>query len=373
VGEYDTAAQVLSEINFDYLLLWGHTRLLIEQHERMQGKLSDLRLKQNSVGNLGSAYYSIGQVRKAIVCYEQAVALARETKNRIGEGAWLSNLGNCYADLGETRRTIELYEQALAIAREIGDRRGEGTDLGNLGSCYADLGETRRAIELYEQALAIAREIGDRQGEGIRLGNLGNCYANLSEIRRAIELYKQALAIAREIGDAYDEGCTLAYLCNTLTDERRYVEAIRHAQASIQIGTTTENLEVCSEGHAALALAQLGIGDLPSARATAEQARHYNYRPRIAPSLALLGVIAVRQGESAAAHAAFTAARSHAEEALAITPELYRMQDTLALALAGLGEIENARIAYQAARAITSDPGIVQRAAFLMEQVGVGM
>src|SRR5262249_25742363 len=39
-GDYDTAAQVLREIGFDYLLLWGHSQLMIDQHERLQGKLS---------------------------------------------------------------------------------------------------------------------------------------------------------------------------------------------------------------------------------------------------------------------------------------------------------------------------------------------
>ena len=75
--------------------------------------------------------------------------------------------------MGEPRKAIEYYEQALKIAQEIGDRRGEGADLGNLGNAYADLGETRKAIEYYEQALKIAREIGDRRGEGNGLGNLG--------------------------------------------------------------------------------------------------------------------------------------------------------------------------------------------------------
>ena len=72
-------------------------------------------------------------------------------------------------------RPSSIYEQALAIAREIGDRRGEGADLGNLGLAYADLGEPRKAIEFYEQALAIAREIGDRRGEGAWPGQPGHC------------------------------------------------------------------------------------------------------------------------------------------------------------------------------------------------------
>ena len=35
-------------------------------------------------------------------------------------------LGLAYAALGDVRRAIENYEQALVISREIGDRRGEG-------------------------------------------------------------------------------------------------------------------------------------------------------------------------------------------------------------------------------------------------------
>jgi tetratricopeptide (TPR) repeat protein len=70
--------------------------------------------------------------------------------DRRGEGNALGNLGLAYAALGEARRAIEFYEQALVIDREIGDRRGEGADLGNLGSAYFTLGEARRAIEFYE-------------------------------------------------------------------------------------------------------------------------------------------------------------------------------------------------------------------------------
>jgi tetratricopeptide (TPR) repeat protein len=98
--------------------------------------------------------------------------------------------------LGDARKAIEFYEQALADCREIGDRRGEGNDLGNLGNAYAALGDARKAIEFYEQALAIAREIGDRRGEGACLGNLGNAYFALGDARKAIEFYEQALAIA---------------------------------------------------------------------------------------------------------------------------------------------------------------------------------
>ncbi len=125
-GEYDAAASVLGEIDFDYLQLWGHARLAAELYERLVGHLTDLELKQSS----------------------------------------LIGLGNCYLVLSDYRRAIEHYEQSLAIAREIGNRYGEGNSLGNLGNCYYSLGDYRRAIDYHEQSLPNSRQHGHPYGEG---------------------------------------------------------------------------------------------------------------------------------------------------------------------------------------------------------------
>ncbi|MFB3133490.1 MAG: AAA family ATPase, partial [Rhodothermales bacterium] len=73
--DYDTAASVLLGIDFDYLLLWGHVRLMAQLHERLSDRLNDPSLKSRSVGNLGTAYRSMGQIEKAVNCYEQALAI----------------------------------------------------------------------------------------------------------------------------------------------------------------------------------------------------------------------------------------------------------------------------------------------------------
>lgn len=119
---------------------------------------------------------------------------------------FLNCLGLTWSDLGETRKAIECYTQALDLTRQVGDRRGEGIVLGNLGSSWFDLGEARKAIEVYEQALAIAWEIGDKSREGIHLGNLGNVWSSLSEMRKAIEYYEKALGSVRETGSESSAG-----------------------------------------------------------------------------------------------------------------------------------------------------------------------
>jgi tetratricopeptide (TPR) repeat protein len=201
--QYDAVRRITWKLR-EYLDLKGYVinRLMVVQAGLEAAWAARDRYDEGQFLNeLGLVHYSMGEHRRAVDMYVQALAVAREIGDREGEGNALGNLGNAYMALGETPRAIELYEHALALDRAIGDRRGEGADLGNLGLAYYSLGETRRAIELYAQRLGIAREIGDRRGEAIALGNLGNAYAALGETQRAIELYEQQLVITREIGD----------------------------------------------------------------------------------------------------------------------------------------------------------------------------
>lgn len=325
--DYDTAAVVLLEIDFDYLYTWGLYRQMAERHERLQGNLSDPDLEASSVGNLGSAYKRTGQVQKAVSCYEQALKLGRENKDRLGEGVGLGNLGNCHSDLGQTARAIEYYERALAIAREISDQQNEGVWLCNLGNRYADMGQATRAIDYYKQSLAISREIGYRQGEANNLCNLAE----------------------------------------ELINERRYVEAIHNATESLKIAEEIGSSEIGSYSNGNLALAHLYANNLPGARAAAEAARQYDEPGNNHHVLALLGLIALRQGDTAAAREVFTEAVAQAETMLTYSAQNYEALDSKGLALCGLAiggdadRVAEAAEAYRAARAINKDAGIVGR------------
>jgi tetratricopeptide (TPR) repeat protein len=375
--DYDTAAAVLLDIDYDYLHLWGHYRLMVELHERLQGKLSDPQLKIGSVGNLGSAYYRMGQLRKAIACHEQALNNAREIKDRRGEGPSLGNLGLCYADLGQTARAIDYHEQALIINRETGDRRGEGIRLSNLGNCYANLGQTTRAIDYYEQALVIDQEIGERSSEAIALSNLGNCYADLGQTTRAMEYYEQSLGIAHEIRNRLMESANLAYKGSILVDQGEWEKAVELYNQAMQVADEIGNAQFQSAARKGLALAHLYAGDLPAARAVAETARQYDVPLDNHSVLGLLGVILLRHGDRSAAQEAFAAAVAHADALLTHTSHNSGALDTKGLALCGLvlcGEgahLTAAVEAFQAGRAITQDSGIVQPVLRLLDALAL--
>jgi len=93
--------------------------------------------------------------------------------------------------------------------------------------------------------------------------------------------------------------------------------------------------------------------------------------------LALLGVIAWRQGDAPAAREAFRAAIAHSDMLLEQTAQNYDALDAKALALCGLVLIEGRQhlpavsAAYRAARAINKDAGVVGRVLRLLDALAV--
>lgn len=180
--------------------------------------LHNRRSEGGHLGNLGITYRDLGYYQEAIVCYEQALIIARETGNRRGEGIILGNLGIVHRDLKRIPEAISYCEQALIIAREIDDLRGESNRLGILGNIHIAQGNISKAIEFCEQALILARKIRDRRGEGDHLSTLGRAFNVLQHSQEAIRYYEQALAIAQEIGDRRGEGNRLASLGGVYCD-----------------------------------------------------------------------------------------------------------------------------------------------------------
>ena len=99
---------------------------------------------------------------------------------------------------------------------------------------------------------------------------------------------------------------------------------------------------------------------------------------------ALLGIIASRQNDDAAAQEAFTVAIQHADKLLAQTPEYYDALDAKGIALCGLALGEDngqerinrtnqAVEVFRAARAINKDAGYVVRVVRLLDALALAV
>jgi len=381
-GDYDAAADVLTDIDFNYLLLWGHYRLMIEMHLLIKDKITDTYLGLRNLNGLGLAHQNIGKVIEAIDYYQQGLDNALEAKNRGYEGAFLGNLGNTHNDLGEPHKAIDFYEQALVIAREIRDRKGEGTRLGNLGSTYFSLGEVHKSIEFYEQALVIAREIHNRISECANLDYLGSAYDALDEAQKAIEYFEQALTIAYEIGDRKREGILLGNIAEERINLGEYELAIQSAEQYVKI--CEEISKPASYALLRLAQAYLYKTEFIKAREAVDSALKYDEPKNNHNVTTLHGIIALRQGGRGTAQEAFMKSIAQADEILAKTPDFYEALDAKGLALCGSavsGEwtvgnskerdevVAEAMETFSKARKIAPHAGVVKRVLRLFDEL----
>lgn len=201
----------------------------------------------NALGGLGNIYANLGRDEQAIECYEECLLLLYDLSDGRGAGRTLTNIGNIYAGRRQYRQAVEFYRRALEVAREMGDRRGEAMALCNLGDEKVNSGESRSAALDYRQALSLMTGAADLHGQAAALTGLGNAHSTMTEHSQAVECFQKALVISREVGDPRSEGVALGGLGNEYVALCRFEEALRcHEQAlaiSRQLGERRGEVE----------------------------------------------------------------------------------------------------------------------------------
>jgi tetratricopeptide (TPR) repeat protein/MinD-like ATPase involved in chromosome partitioning or flagellar assembly len=196
----------------------------------------------SALNNLGEVWNTLGESRKAIEYYEQALAIRERVygEKHPQVASALNNLGEVWNTLGESRKAIEYYEQALAIDEAVFGKEHPdvAVALNNLGFAWNTLGEPRKAIEYHEQALAIDEAVFGKKHPNVsrELNNLGEAWKTLGELRKAIEYYEQALAIdeavfGKEHPNVSRELNNLGEAWKTLGEPRKAIEYYDQALA----------------------------------------------------------------------------------------------------------------------------------------------
>jgi tetratricopeptide (TPR) repeat protein len=80
--------------------------------------------------------------------------------DRLGDGTALGNLGIAYYSLGDYQRAIDYYEQAIAVLNQIGAQAEAAMHSWNLGLLYEAQGDLARAEPLMAHAAAVMAQIG---------------------------------------------------------------------------------------------------------------------------------------------------------------------------------------------------------------------
>ena len=246
-GDYDTAATVLEDIDFNYLQVWGHYRTLVALHGRIHGRITDPDLNAAHLTNLGLCHYSLGDYRQAIDLHTQAPGHRPRHRRPPGRGQRAGQPGELPLQPGRLpaghrpahpgpghrprhrqpprrgRRAGQPGALPLQPGRLPAGHRpahpGPGhrprhrqppaaraTDAGQPGALPLQPGRLPAGHRPAHPGAGHRPRHRQPPGEGTALANLGLCHYSLGDYRQAIDLHTQALAIARDTGDRQGEG-----------------------------------------------------------------------------------------------------------------------------------------------------------------------
>jgi CHAT domain-containing protein/Tfp pilus assembly protein PilF len=220
---------------------------------------------------LVSIQASMGRYETAIELNESALKLTGQTKDRILEARVLLQRSNLFALLNRIDKAIDYAEQALKINRETKYLNGLGDALSTLGGVHTKQGHHDKALEYYEQSLSVRRELKDQEGVSLSLSNMAEIYVAQGQTEKAVRYYEEALQIGREIRLPTRQAAALAGIGDAYRKLGQFDKA-----AELLTQALTINRELGRRPNEAsnlyyLALAERARGNLASARSNVEE------------------------------------------------------------------------------------------------------
>jgi tetratricopeptide (TPR) repeat protein len=179
------------------------------------------------LNNLSDSYTRLNRDTEAITAQEQALAIYRELKYRIGEGTALLTLGIEHAKLGNGEKALEIYQQALPIFREVKNRESEALTLFRMGESKQQLHRTDEAAALFTDSVAIFREIGSKNFEFGALTALAKTERDRGDLAAARKVVEESLRISESLrADLVSPESRTAFLSGVQDSYRLYTDLL---------------------------------------------------------------------------------------------------------------------------------------------------
>ena len=122
-------------------------------------------IETKALGNLGWAYYNLGDSEKSLELSLEAEKRAIQAGDVIDQLSWITNAGYVYQQVHDFSRAKESYLKALDLARKINGREDIYNALRALALVSVQTGELDQAQKYSDEAIAIAQGDKNRTDE----------------------------------------------------------------------------------------------------------------------------------------------------------------------------------------------------------------
>ena len=171
----------------------------------------------------GKARTHAGQLAGGIADLEQALEVAKTTRDQPWERALLIELGNACRKADRLEQAQHYLNEALSGERQTGNRSAVADILYHLGTISFSSGDYHQAAKYHQEAVDICSELGNVDLVAVQAYHgRGEAYFSTGHASAAIEYYKKSLDMARQIQDRSYEAEKPANACLRLPRAGRH-------------------------------------------------------------------------------------------------------------------------------------------------------
>jgi predicted ATPase len=237
--------------------------LLIAQDlgdHRREGRLTEL---------IGHIYTdTLHDPDRAAIYFEQALAICRETGNRLEEAWTLWGMGGLAQFVNDYPRALQRYSEAKEIAENLGATLQVGWDLYDMGNAWYNLGNYEQARHYFEEAQVIFNSSNHLRGKIYALISLGLLFIATEQLDAAATYLEQGMRQSEERKDATlmfrSHQAMIAYQ-QLLGEEENLTYAIRLSNEVIKLAIDGDHYEDELLGHYLRAVSLYRLTELDEA------------------------------------------------------------------------------------------------------------
>jgi len=178
--------------------LFEHTLAFAHAH-------GDALLESHALLNMGNESLAQGRFDEAIDRSDAAYRLAKAVGARRLELITQGNIGWAYYKLGDSEKALELSAESEKLASQLGDVWSQENELTNIGYIYMDQRKFALAAKSFQQALGLAQGIKATEDIYNALRVLARLSLQRDDLENASQYAQRAVEIARQDGSHLDE------------------------------------------------------------------------------------------------------------------------------------------------------------------------
>lgn len=310
---------------------WGQVKAALVSYEEglslNEASGGDLRNSASMLDNIAFAYRELGQGEEALQAYERALALREQVKDRSSQiVATLHDIGTLYQKQGKLDEALHYFERLLPISEQVNKPSETVSYLQHAASISQEKGDLDKAVDFFQRALHLHEQEEDTSGMVSCLSNISNIYMMQGKVELARQFGERSLALGQTGGDRINKAVVLLNTGYLAEQRGKMQEALDYYEQARAISERLEDHRVLVDALVQSGRAYLAQGELVLARQYFERALAASQKSKqdeqIARSLRMLGAVSLARRDT-------QQALSYYEQALTIIEKTGQRDDLI--------------------------------------------